>query len=218
MGHPDRGDLRSVAQRSHDFGTRVTDDDADVEKRHVPVALDAHRDELLHRSDTAVALDGSEYLATEHDLVAGGAPPIDLALESRVQACVLEAIAAGLVRSAHDCSDGGLAVTLAEAAIAGPVGATLDVGALATTDMRLDELLFGEGASRIVLEVNADRIDDLAYIAARHDAPLTQLGRTGGDDLVLAREDEPLLRVPVTELATAWTTALPRLMNSEPHT
>ena len=167
---------------------------------------------------TDVALDGSEYLATEHDLVAGGAPPIDLALESRVQACVLEAIAAGLVRSAHDCSDGGLAVTLAEAAIAGPVGATLDVGALATTDMRLDELLFGEGASRIVLEVNADRIDDLAYIAARHDAPLTQLGRTGGDDLVLAREDEPLLRVPVTELATAWTTALPRLMNSEPHT
>ncbi len=165
----------------------------------------------------AVALDGSEYLASAHDLVAGGAQLLDLALESRVQACIREAIASGLVRSAHDCSDGGLAVTLAEAAIAGTVGATLDLGPLAAMvdgrALRTDELLFGEGASRIVVEIDPDRIEELAYVAARHDTPLTQLGRTGGDDLMLVRDDEPLVRIPVDDLASAWRDALPTIMD-----
>ncbi len=96
---------------------------------------------------------GSEYLAAVHNLVAGQPPKVNFELERRVQAVCRDGIRRGWVRSAHDCAEGGLAIALAECCLGGGLGAevTLDIGENSAT--RLDERLFGEGHSWIVVSV-----------------------------------------------------------------
>ena len=114
----------------------------------------------LHRDD----LGGSEYLARIHGMTAGDAPHMDLAEESAVQSAMLDLIRKGTVRSAHDVSDGGLAVTLAESVIhSRDLGADIEL----ESDVRLDALLFGEAQSRIVFtssDQNLARSDDAVQI------------------------------------------------------
>ncbi len=140
----------------------------------------------------ATDLAGSEYLKRAHGLVAGQ-PAIDLAHEAAVQRCVLAAIRAGLLSSAHDCADGGLAVALAECAAWGEVG--LDAAALEVAG-RLDAALFGEAQSRIVVSLPPEHLADLERLAVAHSVRLTRLGTTGGDRFRLtAHLDLPLAAV-----------------------
>jgi phosphoribosylformylglycinamidine synthase len=144
----------------------------------------------------ASALAGSEYLKEAHGLVAGR-PAIDLDLEVRVQRAALEAIGAGLATACHDCSEGGLAVALAEMCIGGGLGldaAGIDIGG------RLDAALFGEGQSRIVMAVAPEGKQRLAEMAAAHDVPLAYIGRVGGQRLVLGR----YIDLPLSELVDAY--------------
>ncbi len=103
----------------------------------------------------------------------GPTPPLDLALEARVQAVCREAIAAGWVRAAHDVSDGGLAVTLAEMCLAGDLGATLEWDVAGRADLAL----FGEGGSRIVLEVTPTSLPAIERLAREREVPWRVLGR-----------------------------------------
>jgi phosphoribosylformylglycinamidine synthase II len=150
---------------------------------------------------SAASLAGSDYLNEVHGRVAGR-PRIDLGLEVRVQRACLEAIRRGLLRSAHDCSHGGLAVTVAESCVAG--GRGLDAGSLAFSG-RLDAALFGETASRIAVSCAPDARDELKDLAAAHDVPLTYIGVAGGDRLRLG----PRIDLPVSELACAYEEGLP---------
>jgi phosphoribosylformylglycinamidine synthase II len=152
----------------------------------------------------AASLAGSDYLEEVHGLVAGR-PVIDLALEVRVQQACLEAIGRGLLRSAHDCSHGGLAVTVAESCIAS--GRGLDASGLAFAG-RLDAALFGEAPSRIVLSCPPAAHSDLEALAASHDVPLTYLGAAGGDRFRLG----PHVDLPVSELIRAYEEGLPRAL------
>ena len=152
-------------------------------------------------------LAGSEYLNTIHGLVKGR-PRIDLALERRIQALCRSLIADGTVRSAHDCSDGGLAVALAECCILGDgrVGGTESVGFIAfdgfpdNIPTRWDAALFGEAASRIVIAMEPERVPGVMEAAAVAQVPAMTLGRTGGRRLRLG----DLMDLPVEELAGAW--------------
>ncbi len=110
---------------------------------------------------SAAALAASEYLKLEHDLL-GGRLEIDLDLEARVQRAALAAIRQGMATACHDCSDGGLAVALAEMCLHGGLG--LD-GSTAPAVPRLDTALFGETQSRILVAVPAARRDGLLAIA-----------------------------------------------------
>ena len=122
-------------------------------------------------------LAGSEYLKLVHGLPAGQ-PAIDLEKEVAVQRCVLAAIRAGLLSSAHDCADGGLAVALAECAAWGGVG--LDAADVAV-EGRWDAALFGEAQSRIVVSLPLENLPELEELAAAHAVTLTRLGTVGGD-------------------------------------
>ena len=153
--------------------------------------------------DPQQGLGGSEYLAHLHGMVAGR-PQLDLGLEVRVQAACLEAIHAGLLASAHDCSDGGLAVALAESAIQGRLGLRGSGWLMAG---RLDALLFGEAPSRIVVSLAPAQLPALQEIAERHRLPLTVLGQVGGDQIAI----EGVLGVPVLDAARAWMEPLGRL-------
>jgi phosphoribosylformylglycinamidine synthase len=149
-------------------------------------------------------LAGSEYLRQVHGLVAGR-PEIDLDLEARVQAACLEAIQKGVLHSAHDCSHGGLAVTLAECCIEGGLG--LDASELETVG-RLDARLFGEGQSRIVVSCAAADGGRLREIAGRHDVPLTRLGRAGGDSIRIAG----VVDLSLQNAAAAYRQGLPQAL------
>jgi phosphoribosylformylglycinamidine synthase len=148
-------------------------------------------------------LAGSEYLRETHGMVAGR-PTIDLDLETRLQGAALAAAGEGIVTAAHDCSEGGLAVTLAEMCIASGKGVDADLG----PTVRLDAALFGEAQSRIVLAVRPAAGERLAEIAAAQDVPLTRLGAVGGDRLRLA----PHLDLPLAELREAHEGELERAL------
>ena len=145
-------------------------------------------------------LDGSEYLKYVHGIEAG-APGIDLDLEVRVQTTCLAGIQAGAIRSAHDVADGGLAVAVAESCIAGGIGATL---AIDPGEGRRDALLFGEAASRIVVSTTAAGLTELERICATHGAPLTRIGRVGGERIALL----PGVAVGLANADDAWQNGL----------
>ena len=120
-------------------------------------------------------LAGSEYLQRVHGRVEGS-PKIDIDLEKQVQQVCREAIEQGLITSAHDCSEGGLAVALAECSIQGGMGFT---GEFSVAD-RWDVTLFGERQSRIIVGLSEDRWDGLVSLAAGFGVPAIKLGYTGG--------------------------------------
>jgi phosphoribosylformylglycinamidine synthase len=155
------------------------------------VALLGRRDFRQRASDLA----GSEYLQVIHGLAAGR-PFIDLSLERRVQKLCRDAIQNGLINSAHDCSEGGLAVALAECCVPQGVGFTAEP----RLPRRWDAAMFGEGQSRIVVALSPERWEELEAMAAVSGVPLLRLGTTGGDRFRWG----PLLDLPVGEISDAW--------------
>jgi phosphoribosylformylglycinamidine synthase len=164
-------------------------------------------------------LGGSEYLATVHGLEEGRPPLLDMEREVAVQKLVLAAIREGLVKSAHDCSDGGLAVALAESSIVGKIGAHIELerGVAADRDIRLDALLFGESQSRIVLSVVPENLQKIVDAGRALGVPVSKLGIVGGEHFVIAdnRIDQfdRLVDLSVTEMEWAFRGAIGRLMS-----
>ncbi len=140
-------------------------------------------------------LSGSEYLELVHGLVAGR-PRIDLERERRVQALCRRAIRERWVAHAHDCSDGGLAVALAEACIAGGVGFRGDLNLKG----RWDAALFGEAQSRILVSARSERLAALKRLAEEMDVPMVVLGIMGGKRFLV----EGHIDLPLAEMDRAW--------------
>ncbi|HEY3316354.1 MAG TPA: phosphoribosylformylglycinamidine synthase subunit PurL [Bacillota bacterium] len=167
--------------------------------------------------DQAAGLGGSQYLKTIHGLIGGRPPALDLALEHRVEQACLKAIRGGLVRSAHDVGDGGLAVALAEACFGGsgprPAnGAEVDLDPLTAPGSTRDSLLFGEEQSRLVLSLDPGDARRLGDIAAEAGVPFAVIGRVGGDRLTIRLDGRAVLDRPVAVLEKLWREAIPCLM------
>ena len=150
-------------------------------------------------------LGGSEYLATLHNREAGPVA-VDLEAEAALIRFLTSAAQRGLLRSAHDCSDGGLAVALAECAIAGGLG--LDASAL-ELGPRLDAALFGEAGARAVVSLCPTDLPALLARAVETGVPLAPLGTVAGDRLRLG----PAVDLRVGNLARAYRSALPSLLD-----
>jgi phosphoribosylformylglycinamidine synthase len=166
---------------------------------------DGHRVALL--GPPTVSLGGSEYLWTFHRRLAGGLAPLDLELERRVQGACRAAIGAGLVASAHDCAEGGLAVAVAEGCVTGPrlLGAVVDL-----PGARADLVLFGEGPSRIVVTVEPGRVRAFEALMAESAIPWTWLGHVGGDRIEVRLAGTPVVDVHVTRARRAWSEGFER--------
>jgi phosphoribosylformylglycinamidine synthase len=161
---------------------------------------------------TGADLGGSEWLSVMHGRAAGAPPRRGLASAKALDALLAEAASERLLRSAHDLSDGGLAVALAECCFAGeeaglggrfeldemPLDSTGGGEALA----RGDVLLFSETPSRAVVSVRDE--PRLRELAAHHGVRWSRLGETGGDRLAITRAGRGLVDAPVTELHAAW--------------
>jgi phosphoribosylformylglycinamidine synthase len=173
-------------------------------------------DWILLLGTTGNDLGGSAYLKLGHGVVAGPPPALDLESERTVQACCREAIRAGLVRSAHDCADGGLAVALAESALTGEEGARgfrVDLaGVPIEGDLRLDSLLFGETPSRILLTARDDDVPELMALALRHGAAVGILGQVTDGRLTMKLGDQAIFDEAASDLAAIWKGAIPCAM------
>ena len=153
-------------------------------------------------------LGGSEYLKVVHGLVRGVPPTLDLNAERTLQRLVVELVAAGTLRSAHDCADGGLAVALAEGAVD-----SNDIGCDVTTpaDPRGPLVaLFGEAASQVVVSVREADADRVAAAAAAAGVPARVLGRTGGSRIRISVDGKPGIDVALAAAAAAWSTGVSR--------
>ncbi|MGI8509172.1 MAG: phosphoribosylformylglycinamidine synthase subunit PurL [Gemmatimonadaceae bacterium] len=161
-------------------------------------------------------LGGSEYLASIHGVVAGAPPACDLDVERALMDALHEAIVAGCIRSAHDCSDGGLTVALAECSMANAdhmLGVDVD---LSTWDkLSLRGVLFGETQGRVI--VSSPDAERVLAIAQAHGVPATRIGTVG--DLTAGfsvRTHGTNLLASVQRLAEAYHMAIPRIMESDP--
>ena len=159
--------------------------------------------------DDRLGLAGSSYQQLVLGDLAGRPPRVDLTLEAAVQSLVRRAISAGLIASAHDSSDGGLAVALAESSIASGLGVELD---LTVSETRLDRVLFAEGGARILVSVKAEQATAWTdLLASAPDVPATELGRvTAGGDVQIHCGGTPAIQLPIAQLQQAHADALPR--------
>jgi phosphoribosylformylglycinamidine synthase subunit PurL len=159
-------------------------------------------------------LGGSEYLKIVHGVVRGVPPALDLDAERTLQALLVELAAERLMRSAHDCSDGGLAVTLAECCFdTDGIGADVSIDRLAvarTESVNRAAALFGESASRVVVSAAPEAVSDVVRRASAAGVPSRIIGRTGGRSLRIAVGGDVAVDVTVADAARAWSDAVQR--------
>jgi phosphoribosylformylglycinamidine synthase II len=170
----------------------------------VPPAALAAGTRIVVLGDTAAELGGSEWAAGRHGLLGGMPPAADPAAAARLHGLVAALVGERAVGGVHDCSDGGLAVALAEMAIAGGCGFRVAAeGSLA--DLLPAAACFSESASRVVVAVDAARADEVLGRASAAGVAASVIGVAGGDRLVWAGAFD----VGLDEAETAWRDALP---------
>jgi phosphoribosylformylglycinamidine synthase subunit PurL len=176
------------------------------------IALLGVTNDDLSMSEYAVSVAG---VTTADIIAAGKVPQLDLERELAVQQACLEAAEAGLLSSAHDCADGGLAVALAESCFSSlgreAIGARVDL----EETLSPTSLLFSESPSRIIVSFDPSAQEEVEKIGQRHNAPLAILGRVGGEALLINVGEESVVNTDVTDLESAWRNALSRKLQAE---
>ena len=170
--------------------------------------------------DNRGELGGSEYLATMHGKVAGRPPAIDLKREAALQSLIVKLIREGVIDSAHDCSEGGLAIAIAECTFdTGGIGAQINLARVACgdgpsgpSDWDVNATLFGESASRIIVSSDRERVDTILAAATAAGITAVEIGSTGGDRIQISIDGRKDIDVSVASAETAWATAIERKM------
>jgi len=156
-------------------------------------------------------IEGSEYLALIHGLTAGDAPCFDLHSEKAVQDACLSIIQSGLVNSAHDVSDGGLAVCLAEMSLASrDLGAEISLSSMG--DSRLDAALFGEAQSRIVIAVSPEHAEKVQDCAAENGVAALGIGKVTGTIFSLEVDGHRVISTTPEVMRHVYESAIPNMM------
>ena len=176
----------------------------DVE-RHVVAGFTTEGDSILLLGESFEELGATEYLSVVHGLEVGAPPKLDLSAEASLHGLLAEAAEGRLLHSAHDLSEGGFAIALAECAIFSGIGATvrLDLGGL-----RPDSALFGESASRAIVSCSESDEAALLGLAQRSGVPVVRVGSTGGTRIRI----EPGIDIAIEEAQHVWSRTLPEAL------
>jgi phosphoribosylformylglycinamidine synthase len=174
----------------------------------VPTGFPGPGQVVYQLGETFAELGGSEFAQVVLGSVSGRPPALDLEREGALIELLVEAARADLLESAHDCSDGGLAVALAESAIAGDTGFAVSL----TGDLPWHVTLFAESASRVVVSVAPERAATLEDRAREHHVPFARIGETGGPRMVF----DTLFEATVAQAREAHESAIPRFMDAAP--
>src|SRR5438876_7044912 len=176
------------------------------------IALLGATKEDLSVSEYAALIEGT---STEQFIKNGKVPSLDLDAELAVQTACLRAAENGLIRSAHDCSDGGLAIALAESCFSShgreAFGADIDI----TGEFDLATRLFSETPSRIIISFDQALLGDIEEIVAAASCPMTLLGNVGSDRLRIESDGEEVIQLDVAEMESAWRASLKQKLQVE---
>jgi phosphoribosylformylglycinamidine synthase len=185
----------------------VIEDAASVVMRAFPGAgLD-----VVLFGESFAELGGSEYLKTLHGVIRGVPPALDLERERALQRLLVDLASRRLVRSAHDCAEGGLAVALAECCCeANGLGVEVAIGSVAPAAGvdRLAGTLFGESASRVLVSVAPDRTAAVLEAARAAGVPAVKVGRTGGRTIRISVDGQVTIDLAVSEAEARWSASL----------
>jgi phosphoribosylformylglycinamidine synthase II len=179
---------------------------------HDLIALFGTTADDLSISEYAAVIDG---ISTAEMIANGAVPQIDLQVERAVQNACLAAAEAGLLRSAHDCSDGGLAVALAECCFSSLNRPGLGANISLADSLAVTPTLFSESPSRIIISFAASARAEIENIAQREHCPLTLIGEVGGDALQIKVGDETVVSTDVAALESVWRSSLPKKLEAE---
>jgi phosphoribosylformylglycinamidine synthase II len=174
---------------------------------------------LLHAGEPGDVTDAesefgsSEYAKEILDTVWGYPPELDIEEEAELQKAVIELIQSELVDSAHDCTDGGIAVAVAEMAFPKAIGARLN---LSSAGLFAEFVLFGEDSSRIVVSCDPENVSRIKQVAAKHSVSADVIGETVPEKVVIAVDGDTLISAAVSELADVYEGALEVALKTDP--
>src|SRR5687768_8236325 len=157
-------------------------------------------------------LGGSEYLNLLHGLTRGVPPTLDLKLEAALQRVLVDGASTGLILSAHDCAEGGLAVTLAECCFDTVLGVEVTLAAVSSATPAFTDhaTLFGESASRAVVSTSAEGASALLSLAAAAGVPAAQIGTVGGDRIRISVDGRGVIDESLAEAEQIWSSVFDR--------
>ncbi len=178
----------------------------DVENHTMTPALKSEGDVLIYIGADRIGLGATEYLKVIHGLTEGDSPVLDIDFEVKLQKSVLAAIQNGLITAAHDISDGGLSITLAEMCIFGQMGATID---LADLGGNTHEVLFSEAQSGIVITTSHFNLDQVMTHFQNDEVPAYIIGEAGGYDLMISGLDP----IEISEMESIYSSVISNAMN-----
>src|SRR5207248_2473018 len=161
--------------------------------------------------DAQTRFGSSEYAKEVLGEIWGLPPALNLQGEAALQKCVLALIDKGIIESAHDCSDGGLAVALAESAFVKGIGAKVSLN----SDIAAEIDLFGENASRILLSCDPNKTATIKQIAVEFGLSAEKIGGTSGDQLAISINGHPVIAAKVADLKQSWSGALQSALHTE---
>ena len=164
-------------------------------------------------TDAEIEFGSSEYAKEILGALWGYPPELDLEKEAGLQKAVVEMIQSGLLDSAHDCTDGGLAVALAEKAFPKGVGARVN---LASGGLFAEFALFGEDASRIVISCDPEKVARIQEVAGNHSVKAEVIGETIPDRLEISLDGRVVISAAVSELNAAYEGALESALRTDP--
>ncbi len=178
----------------------------DVEKHAMTPSFKNDGDVVLYLGANRKGLGASEYLKVVHGLTTGDSPELDIDFEVKLQDATLEAIKAGFITAAHDISDGGLSITLAEMAIYGSIGAKVNLNALVGS---AHEVLFSEAQSGIVVTVTQYNLETALSHFKLAGVPCLNLGKVSGTTLNI----EGIAELEVAEMKVMYESVIPNAMD-----
>jgi len=164
------------------------------------------------RRDGEAEFGSSEYTREVLGAIWGFPRALELDQEAALQKCLVAWVQAGLVDSAHDISEGGLAVTVAESGFRNLVGARLE---LASNGLPVECVLFGEDASRVVISCDRDNLQRIKQIARKYGISAEVLGETIPDRMEIMVDGKPLVSAGISDLGNTWGQALERALHTE---
>jgi len=164
-------------------------------------------------TDVESEFGSSEYAKEVLGEVWGYPPELDLEREAALQKAIVEIINSGLAESVHDCSEGGIAVSLAESAMARGVGARVDLN---SRELPAEFVLFGEDASRIVISCDRNHVSGIQQVAVKYGLSADVIGETTSQTLEIAVDGKRVVSAPVSELKDEYENALERALRTDP--
>jgi phosphoribosylformylglycinamidine synthase len=163
-------------------------------------------------TDAETEIGSSEYAKEVLGQVWGFPPALDLKQEAAVQKCLRELIEGHTIESAHDCSEGGLAVAIAEATFVSGTGAEIN---LSSNELFTEAVLFAEDASRIVITCDSKKAQDIQQVAIKWGVRAERIGQTVPENLIINVDGHSAVNASVSDLRQQWETALPRALHAE---